>query len=94
VRQDALAPRRKMEPATALRGARVACLAGLPLERGVRPRLESVDAGESVCFDHSARCGAPLAPGTGEAGYSRDWKIQGSTRYGNGQVPTAPRKAR
>jgi hypothetical protein len=36
-RQDALAPRRTMEPATALRGAKVACLGGSPLERGVRP---------------------------------------------------------
>jgi hypothetical protein len=35
-RRAALAPRRTMELATALRGARVARLVGSPLERGVR----------------------------------------------------------
>jgi hypothetical protein len=37
-RHGALAPRRTMEPATALRGARAPCRVGSPLERGVRPR--------------------------------------------------------
>jgi hypothetical protein len=37
-RHDALGPRRTMEPATALRGPRAACLVGSPLERGVRPQ--------------------------------------------------------
>ena len=35
-RRAAFAPRRTMEPATALRGAKVARLVGSPLERGVR----------------------------------------------------------
>jgi hypothetical protein len=38
VRWAALGPRRIMEPATGLRGPRVARLAGSPLERGVRPQ--------------------------------------------------------
>jgi hypothetical protein len=37
-RRATLGPRRTMEPATALRGPRVARLVGSPLERGVRPQ--------------------------------------------------------
>jgi hypothetical protein len=40
-RRATLGPRRTMEPATALRGPRVARLAGSPLERGVRPHADS-----------------------------------------------------
>jgi hypothetical protein len=40
-RRDALAPRRTMEPASALRGARAARRVGSPLERGVRPHADS-----------------------------------------------------